>query len=198
MNPRDLVRVAASKGYNVLGVADHNTTKGATVTKRIARKGIMIIPGEEITTNYGEVIVFLSDGKYNRNLEDICERAQDENHFIVVSHPFDFLRKGSIKSNIEKASKIDAIEVFNSRVVLQRFNERAEEYAKINNIPIIAGSDAHLVEEIGNVTCILDCDRSVDSILSYVTKGKLVFEGRKSSLLVHLKSSIIKQARVLL
>jgi len=192
MKPRDFVKMALKKSYNVLGVVDHNSIKGGIETKKIAGKKILVIPGEEIKTNYGEIIVFLSDGKYNRSLIDICERAKKLNNFIVIPHPFDFLRiRTCLRNNMDKIKdSINAVEVFNSRVMISLFNKNAERYAIKNKIPKIAGSDAHFMEEIGNVECFLNCERNVDSVLDYLQKDKMKFKGKMTSPLSHLKSNI--------
>lgn len=192
MRPRELVKTAISRGYDVIGVVDHNRTDGGLAVKKIAGKKLLVIPGEEIMTKQGEVVVLLSDGKYNRDLLDICERAGDENHFIFAPHPFDFLRfRNSLKHNIEMAKNyLDAIEVLNSRVMIRRFNDMAKEYSTKNRISRIAGSDAHFVEELGNVECLLECDRNVDSVLNFLRSNRLSFQGKKSSLNVHFKSNI--------
>jgi predicted metal-dependent phosphoesterase TrpH len=197
MKPEEIIKIALSKGYDVLGVVDHNTTKGGILTKKIAGKKLLIIPGEEIETEHGEIIVFLSDGKYNRNLIEICERAKDMNHFLVAPHPFDFLRfKTSLISNIDKVKNlVDAIEVFNSRVMINRFNVMTDKYATKNKISKIAGSDAHFPEEIGNATVYLSCERNVDSVFNFIKKNKIRFESKKSSIYFHFKSSLVKVER---
>lgn len=192
MKPVELVKIAILKGYDAIGVVDHNKIAGGLAVKKIAGKKLLIIPGEEIMTRHGEIIVFFSDGKYNRDLVDICERAKDENHFIFAPHPFDFLRfRNSLRDNIEVAKKyLCAIEVLNSRVMINWFNDMAREYSIKNRIPQLAGSDAHFIEEIGNVTCFLNCESSIDSILDYLRKNKIIFQGRKCSLTAHFKSNI--------
>jgi predicted metal-dependent phosphoesterase TrpH len=194
MKPETVVRTAISKGYEVIGVVDHNNVKGGRLVKKIAGKRLLVIPGEEIKTDAGDIIVFLSDGKYNRNLVNICDRAKRLNHFVVVPHPFDFLRYGaSLKGSLDIIKdKVDAIEIFNSRIVVRRFNEMAKEYAKKNGIARIAGSDAHFPEEIGNVSVYLDCKRNVNSVLNCLRKNKIRFKGKGAGILSHVKSTIVK------
>ncbi|MEM5778409.1 MAG: PHP domain-containing protein [Candidatus Aenigmatarchaeota archaeon] len=192
MKPKDLIKVSIKKGYNVLGVVDHNCIKGGLKAKKIAGKKLLVIPGEEIMTRYGEIIVFLSDGKYNHDLIDICERAKDLNHFIITPHPFDFLRfRSSLKYNINKIKEfIDAIEVFNSRVMINRCNKIASRYAQENKISKIAGSDAHFIEEIGNAAVYLNCENNIDSIFNYIKKNKIKFEGKRCSIYHHFKTNV--------
>ncbi len=193
MKPRDVVKTANAKGYDIIGVVDHDNIKGGIKTKRIAGKKILVIHGEEIMTNFGEIIVFLSDGKYNNNLIDVCERAKDLNHFLVVPHPFDFLRAViCLRHHIKKIENlVDAIEVFNSRTVINRFNFLANNYATKNRIPRIVGSDAHFPEEIGNATLYLNCKKNIDSVFNCIKKNRTRFNGRRCSFYSHFKSNVI-------
>jgi predicted metal-dependent phosphoesterase TrpH len=185
------VKTAIAKGYDVIGVVDHDTIKGGLSVKKAAGKRILVIPGEEIRTRQGEIIVFFSDGKYSKNLVEICERAKDMNHFIVAPHPFDYLRS-CLGGNVRSIKKyIDAVEVFNSRVIINRFNKMAGSFAEKNNIPKIAGSDSHFIEEIGNATVYLNCDKNIDSVLRHIKKNKIEFRGMKCSFYSHFKTNIV-------
>jgi predicted metal-dependent phosphoesterase TrpH len=189
MKPQDLVKTAISRGYDVIGVVDHNSIKGGLEAKKLAGRKLLVIPGEEIMTDMGEVIVLLSDGKYSRDLIEICERAKDMNHFILFPHPFDYMRV-SVLGNIKKVGNIDAMEVFNARIWLDKFNRMAMDYAKRRGIPKVASSDAHFLEEIGNVKCELNCESNVESVFDCIRKDKLKFHVRKTTVMMHLKSGV--------
>ena len=197
MTPRTIVKAAIKKGYDVIGVVDHESIRGGLSVKRAAGKKLLVIPGEEIKTRYGEIIVFLSDGKYSNDLLEICERAKDMNHFVVVPHPFDYLRF-SLGRNVEKIKKyVDAIEVFNSRVLINKFNMMAQKFARKNRIPKIAGSDAHFTEEIGGTTAFIDANKRTDSVLDAVKGGKLKYQGKRCPLSAHLKTTVRLYLRVM-
>lgn len=197
MNPRDMIRHALSKRLDAIGVVDHDSIKGGLAAKKIAGKKILVIPGEEIKTECGDLIVFLSDGKYRGSIMEICERAKQENAFVIAPHPFDLLRH-SLRGNIEKIrGSLDAVEVFNSRCMSPRANSRAEAYAGKNAIPAIGGSDAHFPEEIGNVSCRMECEKNMDSILESVRKGNIEISGSKSSIILHAKTHLAKINRLL-
>ena len=196
MKPEDIIKTALSKNYDVIGIVDHNTVKGGILTKKIAGKKILVIPGEEIKTNEGEVLVLFSDGKYNNNLIDICERCKEMGHFLIIPHPFDLFRfRTSIMQKINKIKNIDAIETFNSRIMMDKFNLIAKNFSLKNRIPQIAGSDAHFYEEIGNAAVFLDCERNVDSIVDCIKKNKIKFKCKKTSLYPHIKSMLLKLNR---
>ncbi|MBU3958034.1 MAG: PHP domain-containing protein [Nanoarchaeota archaeon] len=192
MDPKDLVKKAIFENLDVIGVVDHDSIKGGLAAKRIAGKRIMVIPGEEIDTAEGEIIVFFSDGKYRGNIVEICERAKQENAFIFAPHPFDFLRH-SLGSNINAIKGyLNAVETFNSRCMFSSANGKAKKYADENSIPALGGSDAHFPEEIGNVFCKMSCEKNIGSILESIKKRKIEITGRKSPITMHARTHFVK------
>ena len=52
MTPRAIVRTAMSKGLHMVAICDHNSARNVAVTKQIgARKGLVVLPGMEVTTS---------------------------------------------------------------------------------------------------------------------------------------------------
>lgn len=197
MKPQEIVKRAVYKGYDVLGVVDHDSIMGGISTKKIAGKSILVIPGEEIKTDKGEVIVLLSDGKYTKNLDEVCDRCKEMNHFLFVPHPFDFLRfRTSMLYRIKDLKHADAIETFNSRIFFDKFNLMAREFSAKNNIQQIAGSDAHTYGEIGNVEALMECEKSIDSVFDCIRENKIKFKCKKAGILPHIKTSIIKMTKI--
>jgi PHP family Zn ribbon phosphoesterase len=51
MSPSAIIKEAKSKGLNIIGISDHNSTRNALVTKKIAEKNnIFVLCGAEVTT----------------------------------------------------------------------------------------------------------------------------------------------------
>jgi 3',5'-nucleoside bisphosphate phosphatase len=51
MSPRNIIEAAISKGINILGITDHNSTRNSLLIKRLAaREGILVLTGAEVTT----------------------------------------------------------------------------------------------------------------------------------------------------
>ena len=95
---------------------------------------------------------------------------------MVVPHPFDSMRRSAFRISDEEASFVDAIEGFNGRSILQTYNRQAVVFAKNNNLPIVAGSDAHNANEIGLAGIITDSHDIKEAIL----KGDISTFGKTS------------------
>lgn len=185
LKPAEIIKQAKYVGLDVIGVVDHNNIKGGLLTKKLAGKKLTVIPGEEIKTNCGDLIIFNSDGKYSRDLVEICERAKKLNHFIYVPHPFDTTRS-SLGENLKLVKKyVNAIEIFNSRCYVNTFNEKARIFANNNKILGLCGSDSHFVNEIGKSINYIDSNKF--SLNKIKLSGMIC---KNSQLDVHLRSSI--------
>jgi len=154
LEPRKIVQKALKKGLTTIGVTDHNTIKGGLAVKEINRTSLNVIVGAEICTDKGEIIgLYLEEEIKSRKLKEVIKEIKKQEGKVFVPHPFDLLRKTSIRDDIyEIIDFIDYIEGYNGRNPLNYFNKKAQEFGKQHNIKILNGSDAHHLFEIGHVS----------------------------------------------
>jgi predicted metal-dependent phosphoesterase TrpH len=153
----DLLHTCDRKGIQKLFVTDHDTIAGALRAVEFAPDRFLV--GEEIMTRQGELLAFFVNEEIPSGLsaEEAIERLRSQGAFISVSHPFDSLRSGHWDEPdlIRITPLIDAIEVFNSRCLLPRFNTTARIYAQHHHLLETVGSDAHSASEVGGATLTL-------------------------------------------
>ena len=149
--PAALVAACRRKGIDRVVVTDHNTLAGAREAQRLDPE--LVILGEEIMTTKGEILAAFVSEEIPKGLtpQETIRRLKDQGAFISVSHPFDKQRKGGWQEEdlLEILSEVDAIEVFNSRCMLPRFNTEARQFADQHNLATTVGSDAHTTYELG-------------------------------------------------
>ena len=149
--PRDLVDACRRKGIDRVIITDHNTIAGAQAAHALDPE--LVIVGEEIMTTRGEILAAFVSEEIPMGLspQETIRRLKDQGAFISVSHPFDRLRKGAwqVDDLLEILPFVDAIEVYNSRCMLPRFNREARQFAEKHNIAGTVGSDAHAAFEVG-------------------------------------------------
>ena len=159
---------------NILpAVTDHNTLSAHDILKR---KGFKFIPGIEISTKGGHIIVYYPSEPIKKGLsaDETIDIAKEQGAVVCASHPFDTLRKGV--NNTKILSRCDMIEVFNARVMFQSVNDKALAFAKENSKVMSAGSDAHFPFEVGHGGVIVDDDSLIDSpkdFLKVVATGNI-------------------------
>ncbi len=201
LTPDLIIKTAVKNKLDVIGVVDHDVLRGGPETKKLAGRiapRLVVIPGEEIKTLSGEIMVFGIEKTIHKglSLEKTIEEAKKQEAFIVVPHPFDRIRQGIGGKNLEKIKdEIDAIEVFNARSFMNRFNKKALDFAKENNIPVIAGSDSHFAYEIGSGYIYIDSEVSEEAVIEAVKSGKAEVGGKITGLKPHFGTFLQKRIR---
>ena len=147
-SPQDMIRTAAAKCIGMLAITDHNHTKGMEEAKAAGKKaGVMVIPGEEVGTASGHVLVLgvTQEIPAGLSVEETLDKVKEQGAFSIAPHPFDIKMDGIRR----KAELCDAIETFNPFNFDRISNWRAHRFAADNRMKATAGSDAHSKELLG-------------------------------------------------
>jgi len=205
MKPEILVKKAISRGLDGIAVTDHQTIKGAVQAKKFETDDFKVIIGCELMTLQGEIIgLFLENEIISTDAFEAIEEIHDQGGLVIVPHPFDELRSSRFKQIEEIIDLIDGIEVFNSRCIKSKSNEIARDYASNldkGNIFMVAGSDAHFSNEVGNAYTEIQVDNKLyianpmPSLQSALRNGKCKVHGRRSSAMNHVGTKILKWKR---
>jgi len=187
LEPKIIIKIAKKRNLDGISITDHNSLRSYKEAKKIA-KDFLIIEGSEIKTTIGEILAYSiqEEIKPEKSIYETIEEVHKQGGIAIAPHPFDMFRRYNGK-NIVRG--IDGIEIFNSRCILNFFNYKAVKKAKEMNLPMIAGSDAHTEEEIGNAFTVFD---SSSDIIKMVRKGLCKPQGKLSLPTVHLKSNLVK------
>lgn len=180
-----LLQQAESVGLDALAVTDHDEIDASLeAAERASDYGLVGIPGVEVTSADGHILALgvFERVKAGLSFEETLDRIHDLGGIAVVPHPFQKSRSG-VAPNVSRKTlaTADAIEVYNSRLLTGRANRKAEEYAKEWNLPMTAGSDAHISEMVGQaVTKIGAEDRNLSSIIEAIRSGRTSVEGKRT------------------
>jgi predicted metal-dependent phosphoesterase TrpH len=171
IQPKTLVDMLVAHDFiKVAAVTDHDSVRGcrATVELASAYPDILVIPGVEISTEEGDVVVLGTDELPPKpwTPEAVADFARSVGGVSIVAHPFRMYGIGERARNY----KVDAIEVLNGGSSKDA-NDQAKELAKSIGLPGTAGSDAHQVSELFSVYNQVDASLEVDSILKAVKRG---------------------------
>lgn len=171
--PRALVETCRRKGIDRVVVTDHNTIAGARAAHAIDPE--LVIVGEEIATTRGEILAAFVTEEIPKGLtpQETIRRLKLQGAFISVSHPFDEWRSGHWQEEdlLEILPEVDAIEVYNSRCVLPRFNEKAQQLAEKHHLAGTVGSDAHAAFELGQSLLLLEPFHGPDELRNVIRRG---------------------------
>jgi len=180
-----LLEQAAAVGLDAIAITDHDEIDASLAAVDLAPSyDLVAIPGMEVTSRAGHVLALGVERAIEPGLsfEETIERIHDQDAIAVVPHPFQESRSG-VLAHISKEELLaaDAIEIYNSRLLTGRSNRQAERFARRNNVPVTAGSDAHISEMVGQAVTRLDAeDDGVPAILEAIREGHTTVEGKRT------------------
>lgn len=181
---KDIIDYYYGNGFKAIAITDHETMSGIEKARKMCvEKGldILIIPGVEVETPNGEIVVLMpiEVEEIPHEIMELIEFSKKMNGLTFAPHPFAQTRN-SLKEKLFEIKEIDAIEVLNGRINWM-WNEEALNAAKILGKPGIANSDAHSKLDLGMAYTIIDVeDVSIDGVFSAIKKNKIVkIVGRK-------------------
>ncbi len=171
IQPKTLVDMLSAHSFiKVAAVTDHDTVRGCQVTIELAKAfpNILIVPGVEISTDRGDVLLLGTDELPPKpwNTEAVVDYARSIGAVSSVAHPFREYGMGNWARNY----KFDAVEVLNGNSSAAA-NKEARALAESMGLPGTAGSDAHQVSELFSVNAKIEAPFSVQAVLKAIKKG---------------------------
>lgn len=171
IQPKTLVdRLIMHEFIKAAAVTDHDTVRGCNAIRQLAAAypDILIIPGVEISTPDGDMVVLGAEELPPRpwTVANVVDFARDSACVSVVAHPYREYGMGDLAKNY----RFDAVEVLNGEASASA-NKLAYDLAKSMGLPGVAGSDAHQPSELCTVYTEIQASLDVDEVLKAVKKG---------------------------
>lgn len=182
---RELVIYSRKRGLDGVAITDHDTVGGLREFSRI--KGLLVIPGVEITTSQGHVLAINVSTVVEGGLSfaETVERIHDAGGLAIVAHPTAFF-KGIAEDQLGHG--FDGLEVINSCAVPFRFSvRRNRKIAAKLNVAQTGGSDAHYAPEIGMAYTLIEAETGVDDVVETIRRGATTPFGRSTPWSIRLK-----------
>ena len=177
---RQYQHALASGLLDCVAVTDHNSIDFATRLQ--ADLGNVIIVGEEIMTNAGEIIgLYLKEAiPAGLSVSETIQRIKAQGGIVYVPHPFETVRKGLPPDVLDELTdQIDIVEIYNGRAFAQDKSKQTVVWARLNQIPGAASSDAHGHKALGKTYT--DCkELPAHDTLAELIKSATPIAGRPS------------------
>ena len=192
MTPEQFVAACQRKGIDRVAITDHNAIEGALAAKKLAPD--LVIVGEEIKTDCGEIIAFFLREFVPPGLpvREAIARVREQGGVVGVSHPCDRYRREAMGAErlLPIIELVDALEVFNARCIQSADNDCARALAQEHGRLMFAGSDAHTTSELGRATVRMPPFDSPQTFLTSLAQAEI--NAQLSSPLVHFASTYAK------
>ena len=184
---KKILKKCGDKKIDLIAITDHEEIFGAEKLSQMA-KDLIVIKGEEIDTEYGDIIgLFLKEKVKTKKFFEAVKEIKRQRGLVVIPHPamYHILTDKVVKS-------ADLVEVFNSRVGSPA-NNMAGILSKDFGKPGIAGSDAHFLFEIGNgVTIINSKSKNPKDIKNALLSGNFELSCKRSPSIQRYWTRLVK------
>jgi predicted metal-dependent phosphoesterase TrpH/glycosyltransferase involved in cell wall biosynthesis len=192
-----LLDYAEARGLGAIAITDHNVFAGAQEAMELSRgRPLVVIPGEEVKTEKGEVIGLFLDREIPQgmSMEDTIAAIREQNGVVYLPHPFDRLHVIPDARTLHRhLAEIDVFEVYNARLLFEGFNDEALRFARKYNLTMGAGSDAHVLQGIGTGLVHMRAFQTPQEFLMSLRSAEIV---RRPKSLVYLQGlKWVAQAR---
>jgi len=182
IQPKTLVdQLVAHSFIKVAAVTDHDSVRGCRATIKLASDypDILIIPGVEISTPQGDMLILGTEELPPRpwTPEVVVDYAKGIGGVSIVAHPYREYGMGDLARNY----KVDAVEVLNGGSSAS-MNNQAKELARSMGLPGTAGSDAHQFSDLFSVCSKIDASLDVDAVLRAIKKGSVSAQAARGSI----------------
>jgi predicted metal-dependent phosphoesterase TrpH len=169
VEPEQLPAILKKKSLDGVAITNHDSPTEVSSSETI------ILPGIEVSTRQGHIIgLGISDPiEKGRTADETIALIHGVGGVAIVPHPFDPI--SPCVDPLKLTSRPEAIETLNSDALFFRLNRRlAERAANQMSLPMVAGSDAHIPEAVGDAYTLIDCNsKSVDDILHAIRIGSV-------------------------
>ncbi|MDD4162064.1 MAG: PHP-associated domain-containing protein, partial [Methanothrix sp.] len=176
---RAILQAAVRRGLAGLSITDHDTLQGSLKAMKIIREerlDLILIPGAEVTTSEGHLLVLGIEElpPRGRSPEETSDMAREQGGITIVPHPYHPFRHA-----IGRIPDCDAVEVYNSKHIFGIANARARRGAKKLHLPMVAGSDSHFAATVGlGVTEIEAAD--AEETVQAIRAGRTLVVGKRT------------------
>ena len=186
---REIIDKAVELNFDVLSFTFHNRTFYHEIKEYAEEKGILLIPGIEKTVEKKHILLynFKRDEVWKiRHFEDI-KKQKGKKQLVIAAHPF-FPSKECIGRKIRKYAELfDGLEFCFMHSKLINFNKKAIRIAKKLGKPIIANSDTHFIEQLGENYTLIEAEKNIDSVIKAIKQGKIQRKTNPLSFLASIK-----------
>ena len=189
----EIVSQARACGLQGIAVCDHDLAL-EHVTQY---DDFVVIPGIEVSTERGHLLgLFVSQPIQTKQFDKAVDAIHACGGLAVMAHPFEHSQDAGRLDDV--MHRLDGIEVWNGRADRKnkQANAMALALAKQWNKPVTAGSDAHVLEEIGNGAGVLHVDElTEEAVRRALLCGVPYVEGRRGRSVCVAKSQLTKRKK---
>jgi len=171
---KELISKAAKEKFDVISITNHHhMTFNHDLSSYAQERGILLIPGVEMTIQRRHVLV-LNPPPY-RGCPDFSSlsKLRRPETLIVAPHPY-FPGTYSLNGHLLRNKNLfDALEYCHFYSSMINFNLRTLEVCQSHGFPLVGNSDAHFLSQMGTTYSLIYAEKNLDSIFAAIRANKV-------------------------
>jgi predicted metal-dependent phosphoesterase TrpH len=171
-----LIDRAADLDFDALAITNHHVvTFSAGLEKYAAERGLLLIPGVEMTLSNSHVVIVNPGIDRDLRMDSLADLAGRDNSgsLVIAPHPY-YPGFKCLRSKLEaNIAAFDAIEFSFFYNHLINPNRKAVKAARKHRKPIIGSSDCHNIWQVGYTYSLVEAEKSIPSIIAAAKEGKV-------------------------
>jgi predicted metal-dependent phosphoesterase TrpH len=171
---KELISKAADESFDVISITNHHhMTFNQDLLSYAQEKGILLIPGVEMTIQRRHVLVLNPPPhKMCSDFYSLSKLRRPET-LIVAPHPY-FPGTYSLNGYLLKHLKLfDALEYCHFYSSMINFNQRALEVCQSFGFPLVGNSDAHFLSQLGTTYSLIYAEKNLEAIFAAIRQNKV-------------------------
>jgi len=191
-----IIAMAEKRGLDGIAITDHDTIRAVRIARKLS-KNLIIIPGIEVVTNIGHVLVLnienppKVDRGHKYDYLELFEWAKENNALTILAHPITSILKIVRHWEIISRYRPNAVEVYNSLYPLFPLSVRLSKIiAEKLNLPQTGGSDAHKYNQVGKCYTLINSEKNVEEIVEKIRRGLTKTNGQPTEIGFRIKALV--------
>lgn len=171
---KELISKAADEGFDVISITNHHKmTFNQDLFSYAHGKGILLIPGVELTIKRRHVLVLNPPPfKTCPDFPSLSKLRRPET-LIIAPHPYfpgSYSLNGYLLRFLHLFDALEYCHFYSSRI---NFNQRAVEVSRSFDFPLVGNSDAHFLSQLGTTYSFIYAEKNLESIFEAVRQKRV-------------------------
>lgn len=171
---KELISKAADQGFDVISITNHHRmTFNRDLSSYAQERGILLIPGIEMTIQRRHVLVL--NPIPNKTCSDFfsLSKLRRPETLIIAPHPY-FPGSYSLNGYLMKHLDLfDALEYCHFYSPMINFNQRAVEVSRFFGFPLVGNSDSHFLSQLGTTYSLIYAEKSLEAVFAAIRQNKV-------------------------
>jgi len=171
---KELISKAADEGFDVISITNHHKmTFNQDLSSYAHERGILLIPGVELTIKRRHVLVLNPPPFKTCSDFPSLSRLRRPETLIIAPHPY-FPGTYSLNGYLLKYLHLfDALEYCHFYSPRINFNQRAVEVSRSFGFPLVGNSDAHFLSQLGTTYSFIYAEKNLEAIFEAIRRNRV-------------------------